>query len=113
MPRGIVAVQRVGYWAADRTGLANGSAAPTDRKHHLTGRNFYPHRELDWFMNQDKLSKMDLFAAHALAGLLASPAGVDKDFPPSNYVADLAFGYAEAMLAESERRAAAARKKDA
>lgn len=45
-----------------------------------------------------EISKRDLFAAHALAGLLARPPGEIKELPSHEFAAREAYRYADAMM---------------
>lgn len=59
----------------------------------------YPSGESD---NHGGMTLRDLFAAHALAGLIAAHAGKSV-VPAPEKGAEMAYGYADAMLAERDK----------
>lgn len=76
-----------------------GPAFPADELHDQTP----PYRHL---LASQGMTLRDYFAAKALQGMLACPEepGTPDDLNWEKYLAELAYGYADAMLAARERK---------
>ena len=69
----------------------------------ICGDGFFTDGEKEPGRDIQVVTLRDLFAAAALAGMIAATSGNQYEYPDGDYLANLAYFYAEDMLAEREK----------